>query len=102
MKGISNNMERKLAQMMAGPDTHLQIGLGGMAELVSGETLPGSLRVAMSCNGIAMMMTPRQARAMAESFEARGEELKVNNLEWIPQTLREVADEIDAKVAKHN
>lgn len=88
--------------MMAGPDTHLQIGLGGMAELVTGDTLPGSLRVAMSCNNIAMMMTPRQARALADNFSAQGEKLKAHNLEWIPQTLREVADEIDAKVAKHN
>jgi hypothetical protein len=102
VKDISNNMERKLAQMMAGPDTNLVIGLGGNMELETGDTQPGSLRVAMTCNGVAMMMTPRQARALAANFEARGTELKAHNLEWIPQTLREVADEIDAKVAKHN
>lgn len=100
--GVSNNMMRKLGQMMAGPGGHLEIGLGGNMELETGETQPGSLRVAMSCNGIAMMMTPRQARAMADSFDAQVEGLKAHKLEWIPQTLREVADEIDAKVAKQN
>jgi hypothetical protein len=99
---ISNNMRRKMAQMMAGPDSNLQIGLGGMAELENGETLPGSLRVAMSCNGIAMMMTPRQARALADTFDGRAAETKAHDLEWIPKLLREVADEIDAKVREHN
>lgn len=101
MKGISGNLERKLAQMMAGPDTNLQIGLGGNAELVMLETVPGSLRVAMACNGVAMMLTPRQARALAETFE-KNPGTKAHNLEWIPETLRSVADEIDAKVTKHN
>lgn len=101
MKGTSNNMKRKLAQMMAGPDTNLEVGLGGMADAETLETMPGSLRVAMKCNGIAMMMTPRQARALAETFEKNPDTPK-NNLGWIPETLRQVADEIDEKVAKHN
>lgn len=98
---ISNNMMRKLGQMMSAPGD-LVIGLGGMAELETGQTEPGSLRVAMTCNGIALMLNPRQARAMADSFDKQGDQMKAHKLEWIPQTLREVADEIDAKVAKHN
>lgn len=101
MKGLSNNARRKLAQMFAGPDTKLEIGLGGNAFADNLETVPGSLRVAMACNGVAMMLTPRQARNLAEALEQHPK-MKEAELQWVPQTLREVADEIDAKVAKHN
>ena len=99
---LSNNMERKLAQMMGPGDDPLKIGLGGEMCIDTGEDRPGSLRVAMTRGGVAMMMTPRNARLLAERFESHPAELEKHNLQWIPQTLREVADEIDAKIKQHN
>lgn len=95
-------MERKLAQMMGPGSEPLTIGLGGEMFADTGEERPGSLRVAVARSGMAVMMTPRQARVLAERFDEHPGGLKKHNLEWIPQTLREVADEIDAKVRQHN
>lgn len=101
MKGLSNNVTKKLQRMFAPGPEELTIGLGGMAGLDTGESEPGSLRVAMTRGDVLIQLTPRQARVMASDFE-KHPGYATAGIEWIPQTLREVADEIDAKVAKHN
>lgn len=101
MTGISNNMERKLAKMLGPGDDPLTIGLSGEIGIDDGRDCPGSLRVAMSRNGVMMRLTPRQARILAARYEQHPGFAEAN-IAWLPQTLREVADEIDAKVKQHN
>lgn len=83
-----------------GPE-ELTIGLGGDAALDTMEVQPGSLRVAMMRGGVVIQMTPRQARVMADDC-AKFPGFLDADLEWIPHTLREVADEIDAKVRQQH
>lgn len=102
---LSGNMRRKLAMMFSGPpDARLVIGLHGMTEIDTGSTTPGSLRVYMEMNGVMIVMSPKKARDMADIFEGPlfGAETIQHKCEWIPQTLRQVCDEIDARVARHN
>ena len=99
---LSNNMMRRLAKMLGHGDDPLTIGLAGEISADTGKERPGSLRVVMARNGFAMMMTPHKARTLAEHYEKQPKELKRLNLEWIPQTLRETADKIDAKVRQNN
>lgn len=102
MAWVSTRTEEGLAKMLAAKGGDLVIGLGGEAATEGGEALPGSLRVAVTRNDIIVMMSPKEARALADRFDAHPEQCREAGVEWIPQTLREVADEIDDKIKQHN
>jgi hypothetical protein len=92
---ISGKIEKNLRRMFLEGDGQLTIGVGGLADVESGQTKSGSLRVAMHCNGMAIFMTSAEARAIAPRYETS--EGVAAGCDWIGRTLREVADEIDAR-----
>lgn len=92
---------KKLGKMMADNGAPLQIGLYG-EDFLSGVTVPGSLRVAMERGGIVMLLSPAKARALADAFDKRNNDPGYKSVEWIPQTLREIADEIDKRISALN
>ena len=100
MRYVSGKIEKKLRRMFFGGDGHLTIGLAGEARIETGEDEPGSYRVAMTCNNVVIMMSPAEARIVAERYET--EEAKKCGVYWIAQTLREVADEIDGKIRQQH